>query len=282
MSEKGILYVVATPIGNLQDMSERALAVLRQVAVIAAEDTRHSGKLLKHFGIQTPCVSLHEHNEQRVVPSLIDKLKQGADIALISDAGTPLISDPGFLLTRACVQVDINIRSVPGPCALIAALSISGLPADRFIFEGFLPAKQNARLKRLETLQAEIRTMIFYESCHRLVDSIEDMKTVFGGERPVVIVREITKMYEDVIRGSLIELCQMAASGDGRFRKGEFVVLIHGHQENQDEKWAEAVKILSLLMDELSVSQAAKLTSQITGVSKKRLYQYALDGRSDC
>ena len=277
MSDKGVLYVVATPIGNLQDISERALAVLSQVVLIAAEDTRHSGKLLKYFGIQTPCVSLHEHNEQRVVPSLIDKLQQGADIALISDAGTPLISDPGFLLTRACVESGIDMISVPGPCALIAALSISGLPADRFAFEGFLPAKQSARLKRLDVLQTEKRTMVFYESCHRLVDSIEDMQAVFGSERLAVIVREITKMYEEVIRGSLNELYQQAVSGDARFRKGEFVVLVHGQQENQDEKWVEAVKVLSLLIGEMSVSQAAKLTSQITGVSKKRLYQYALD-----
>ena len=276
MSEKGILYVVSTPIGNLQDLSFRALDVLKQVSEISAEDTRHSLKLLRHFGVQTPCFSLHDHNESRVVPTIVDKLEKGGSIALISDAGTPLISDPGFLLVKGVVEAGLEVVSVPGPCALIAALSISGLPADRFVFEGFLPPKQGQRLKQLALFKLEPRTMLFYESCHRVVDSVADMRQVFGGDRKAVVVREITKLYEAVERGSLDDLC-VIMNEDRRFLKGEYVVLVEGFQLDQDQEWLEALRVLAVLMAELSVSQASKLASQLTGVSKKRLYQYALE-----
>ena len=276
MSDCGCLYVVATPIGNLEDISPRALRILATVDVIAAEDTRHSAKLLKHYGIQTPCVSLHEHNEARVVPSLVERLALGSDVALVSDAGTPLISDPGYLLVRAAIDGGVNVLSVPGPCAFVAALSISGLSADRFIFEGFLPAKQSQRLKRLNDFVLESRTMLFYESCHRVAACVQDMVTVFGGQRQAVLVRELTKVYEEAIRGSLHDIEKKIASDD-RFKKGEFVILVEGGKEDRDETWLKAVETLSLLVDELSISKASKLAAQITGVSKKRLYQYALE-----
>ncbi len=279
MSEKGILYVVSTPIGNLQDLSFRALQVLQQVSEISTEDTRHSSKLLKHFGVKTPCFSLHDHNESRVVSTVVEKLKKGQCIALISDAGTPLISDPGYLLVKESVAAGIDVVSVPGPCALIAALSISGLPADRFIFEGFLPPKSGQRLKKLETLKRESRTILFYESCHRVVESVVDMKQVFGGERKAVVAREVTKLYEDVARDSLEGLCGLM-EGDPRFQKGEYVILVEGFQQDEEQAWEEAVKVLEVLMNELSVRQASKLASQLTGVSKKRLYQYALENKN--
>ncbi len=279
MSEKGILYVVSTPIGNLQDLSFRALQVLQQVSEISTEDTRHSSKLLKHFGVKTPCFSLHDHNESRVVPAVVEKLKKGQCIALISDAGTPLISDPGYLLVKGAVAAGIDVVSVPGPCALIAALSISGLSADRFVFEGFLPPKSGQRLKKLETLKRESRTILFYESCHRVVESVADMKKVFGGQRKAVVAREVTKLYEDVARDSLDGLCCLMA-GDQRFQKGEYVILVEGFQQDEEQAWLEAVKTLGVLMSELSIRQASKLTSQLTGISKKRLYQYALENKN--
>ena len=276
MAESGNLYVVATPIGNLEDISQRALRVLSEVTVIAAEDTRHTAKLLKHYGIKTSCLALHEHNESKVVPSLVEKLKQGNEIALVSDAGTPLISDPGYLLVRGAVEHGVNVVSVPGPCAFVAALSVAGLAADRFVFEGFLPPKQGQRLKRLAALASESRTLIFYESCHRISVCIQDMLHIFGDNRKAVILRELTKMYEEVIRGELSDLEKIVLS-DERFQKGEYVVVVGGAKENVDEAWQKAVGTLSLLLEELSVSQASKLAAQITGFPKKRLYQYALE-----
>ena len=278
VAQKGCLYVVATPIGNLQDISPRALEVLGQVTEIAAEDTRHSLKLLRHFGVKTPCVSLHDHNESRVVPGIISKLQAGCDIALVSDAGTPLISDPGFVLVKAAIEDGINVVSVPGPCALISALSISGLPADRFVFEGFLPAKQGARQQRLQALASEPRTLIFYESCHRLVHAIEDMRLSFGGERRAVVVKELTKLYEYVERDTLDGLSRLVAT-DERFKKGEYVVLVAGSERDEDAEWQHAVAVMDVLLSELSVKQASKLAAQITGVSKKRLYQRAIDSQ---
>ena len=278
VAQKGCLYVVATPIGNLQDISPRALEVLGQVTEIAAEDTRHSLKLLRYFGVKTPCVSLHDHNESRVVPGIISKLQAGCDIALVSDAGTPLISDPGFVLVKAAIEDGINVVSVPGPCALISALSISGLPADRFVFEGFLPAKQGARQQRLQALASEPRTLIFYESCHRLVHAIEDMRLSFGGERRAVVVKELTKLYEYVERATLDGLSRLVAT-DERFKKGEYVVLVAGSERDEDAEWQHAVAVMDVLLSELSVKQASKLAAQITGVSKKRLYQRAIDSQ---
>ena len=276
VTQKGCLYVVATPIGNLQDISPRALEVLQQVTEIAAEDTRHSLKLLRHFGVKTPCVSLHDHNESRVVPGVISKLQAGCDIALISDAGTPLISDPGFQLVKAAIEGGINVVTVPGPCALIAALSISGLPADRFIFEGFLPAKQGARRQRLQVLASETRTLIFYESCHRLMDAIEDMRLIFGDERSAVVIKELTKLYEHVERLTLDNLSRLVAA-DERFKKAEYVVLVAGGERDEDAEWQHAVEVMKVLLGELSVKQASKLAAQITGISKKRLYQHAIE-----
>lgn len=275
MAANGQLYVVATPIGNLQDVSARALEILAQVDVIAAEDTRHSLKLLRHFGIKTPCISLHDHNESRVVPDILAKIARGQRVALISDAGTPLISDPGYVLVREAVQAGMDIISVPGPCALIAALSISGLPADRFVFEGFLPAKSSARLARLDALKNEVRTLIFYESCHRIVETIEAMRQAFGAGRGVVVARELTKMYEQVLRGCLEGIADMARTSE-QFTRGEFVILVEGAPIDEEQTWREAVRVLAILQGELGVSQAAKLASEITGVSRKRLYQHAL------
>jgi 16S rRNA (cytidine1402-2'-O)-methyltransferase len=221
----GRLYIVATPIGNLGDLSVRAREILQSVSLIAAEDTRHTGVLLKHFGIDTPQVSLHDHNERQRTPDLVSRLGQGASIALVSDAGTPAISDPGFDLVRAAAAAGIDVVAIPGPCAAIAALSIGGLPTDRFCFEGFLPARGAARRKRLESLVHEARTMVFYESPHRLRDTLEDCANVFGETRGATVAREITKMHETVYRGSLLEHLARAAT-DLDFGRGEIVLLI--------------------------------------------------------
>src|ERR1700722_15720324 len=223
----GRLYVVATPIGNLGDLSARACEILKTCALIAAEDTRHTGVLLKHFNIETPQVSLHDHNEGERIPDLLSRLGHGASIALVSDAGTPAISDPGFELVRAAAAAGIDVVAVPGPCAAIAALSIGGLPTDRFCFEGFLPARRSARRKRLEALLHEARTLVFYEAPHRVRDTLEDCAKVFGAARGATLVREITKGHETGYRGSLGEHLARAAS-DPDFSRGEIVLLIAG------------------------------------------------------
>ncbi len=223
----GRLYVVATPIGNLGDFSARACEILKNCALIAAEDTRHTGVLLKHFGITTAQLSLHDHNEEQRTPQLISRLLEGASIALVSDAGTPAISDPGFDLVRAAASAGIDIVSIPGPCAAIAALSIGALPTDRFCFEGFLPARGAARRRRLESLTEDPRTLAFYESPHRVLDTLEDCAKVFGDDRHATVAREITKMHETTYRGSLRELC-MRARAEADFGRGEIVLLIAG------------------------------------------------------
>lgn len=277
LSQPGVLYVVATPIGNLADISARAREVLAAVDVVAAEDTRHSGTLLSHLGIKTPLISLHDHNEAERAPVLVARLQAGESVALISDAGTPLISDPGFDLVRAARAAGISVTPVPGASALVAALSVSGLPTDRFVFEGFLPAKQSARRERLAALDQESRTLVFYESVHRLQESLEDMAAAFGPERRAVLARELTKLHEGVRDASLKELVAWAGS-DPAAGKGEVVVMVAGAEAAATEALdAEAERVLKLLLAELPVKQAAALAAGITGLNKNPLYQRALE-----
>lgn len=281
-SAPGTLYVVATPIGNLDDISARALRVLREVALIAAEDTRHSIRLLQHFGIETPLAACHEHNERDQGGRFLARLQAGDDVALISDAGTPLISDPGFHLVRQARAAGVSVVPVPGACALVAALSAAGLPSDRFIFEGFLPAKANARRGRLEQIKEEPRTLIFYEAPHRLLESLEDMREVFGGDRLAVLARELTKTFETLKGAPLSELCGWVAA-DSNQQRGECVVLVGGWQapEGEGALSAEALRVLDLLLGELPLKRAAALAAEITGVRKNLLYQAALERQGD-
>lgn len=276
-SAAGTLYVVATPIGNLEDISARALRVLTEVALIAAEDTRHSARLLQHFGISTPLAACHEHNERDEGGRFIKRLVAGEDVALISDAGTPLISDPGYHLVRQARAVGIRVVPLPGACALVAALSAAGLPSDRFIFEGFLPAKQVARRARLELLREEPRTLIFYEAPHRILDSLTDMEEVFGSERPAVLGRELTKTFETLKGLPLAELRAWVAS-DSNQQRGECVLVLGGWQVPQGEEAvdANALRVLRLLLAELPVKRAAAVAAEVTGVRKNVLYQLAL------
>jgi 16S rRNA (cytidine1402-2'-O)-methyltransferase len=274
---EGVLYVVATPIGNLRDITARALDTLKRVARIAAEDTRHSRKLLTHYGIDTPLIALHEHNEREVTETLLKELHSGADLALISDAGTPLISDPGFYLVRAVRQAGLDIIPVPGPSACITALSASGLPTDRFVFEGFLPARQHARRQRLEALRSELRTLVFYESSHRIADCLADMVEILGAGRAAVIARELTKTFETIKAGSLSELVAWLL-GDSQQQRGEFVIMVHGEQPAADVTMdPEAEHVLELLMQELPLKRAAALASKITGLAKNRCYERGLE-----
>ena len=269
----GKLWVVATPIGNLDDLSPRAQQVLRDADLIACEDTRHSAALLKHFGIATRTLALHEHNEREVSDDLVRKLSDGAQIALISDAGTPLISDPGFRLVRAAREAGIAVSPLPGPCAAIAALSVAGLASDRFVFEGFLPAKSAARRSRLQALCAETRTLIFYESSHRVVESLSDMAQLFGAARVVVLARELTKLFETVLDGTLGDVAQRVVA-DANQQRGEFVLLVAGADDDADAaRLVEGRRVFELLRKELPPSRAAKVASEITGASRKDLYR---------
>jgi 16S rRNA (cytidine1402-2'-O)-methyltransferase len=274
------LYVVATPIGNLGDLSARARDTLQSCSVIAAEDTRHTGVLLKHFGIQTPQLSLHDHNEQQRAVDLIERLRQGATIALVSDAGTPAISDPGFELVRAVAAAGFEIIAIPGPCAAIAALSIGALPTDRFCFEGFLPARGSARRKRLSALANESRTLVLYEAPHRVRETLEDCAAVFGGERLATVAREITKLHEQTYRGSLSELKNQADT-DADFGRGEIVLLIAGTPQAESRSDADGHggvldRVLKILLAELPLKQAARLAAQITAARDNEAYKRAL------
>jgi len=274
----GTLFVVATPIGNLGDLSARARDTLQCCALIAAEDTRHTGILLKHFGIETPQVSLHDHNERMRAIEIIEHLRAGKSVALVSDAGTPAISDPGFELVRAVAAAGIQIAAVPGPCAAIAALSIGAQPTDRFCFEGFLPAPRKARRQRLESLRQESRTLVFYESPHRVRETLEDCAAAFGADRAATVVRETTKLHEATYRGSLLELSDIAKT-DGDFTRGEIVLLIAGavpSSESDDEEQARLDKVLATLLAELPLKQAARLAAQITGARDNETYKRAL------
>lgn len=269
-----MLYIVATPIGNLSDLSPRAQEVLRSVTLIAAEDTRHSKRLLQHFGIVTPLLALHSHNEKSRTAGLITRLQKGEDIALVSDAGTPLVSDPGFDLVREARRLGIRVTPIPGPCAAITALSAAGLPCDRFIFEGFLPATANARQKHLQSLLTETRTLVFYEAPHRILAMLRDAGDIFGKARQAVIGRELTKQFESFYAGTLAEV-QDQLNADPHATLGEMVVIIAGNT-NPLSNEAEGQRILGILLAELPVKQAVKLTGQVTGMAKNTLYDWAL------
>lgn len=267
----GTLHVVATPIGNLGDFSTRAVETLKRVAAICAEDTRHTRPLLQQFGIATPLIALHDHNESTASAALVQRLLAGESLALVSDAGTPLVSDPGYRLVQLAREAGIRVSPVPGASALIAALSVAGLPSDRFVFEGFLPAKASARRERLQALVAEPRTQIFYESSHRIRDFLADARDAFGGPRRAVIARELTKLFETVLDGDLDALLQRVES-DGDQQKGEFVVLVEGAGDDGDARLAEGRRIYAKLSEHLPPSTAAKLAAELSGAPRKSLY----------
>lgn len=267
----GTLHVVATPIGNLGDLSPRAQEVLRDVAAICAEDTRRSGQLLSHFGIATPLLALHEHNEEAIAERVVARLLRGESLALVSDAGTPLVSDPGYRLVRAARAAGVRVSPVPGACAAIAALSVAGLASDRFAFEGFLPAKAAARRERLRQLAAEPRTLVFYESSHRIVETLEDLVSAFGAGRPAVLARELTKLFETVLDGGVADLLA-AVQADDNQRRGEFVLVVEGAGDDADAQLAEGQRVYALLSAQLPPSAAARLAAEITGAPRKALY----------
>ena len=267
----GTLHVVATPIGNLADLSPRALDTLRAVAAICAEDTRHTRQLLAHFGIEQSLVALHEHNEGEVADRLVARLLGGESLALVSDAGTPLVSDPGFRLVRAARAAGIRISPVPGASALVTALSVAGLPSDRFVFEGFLPAKAGARRTRLAMLAGEPRTLLFYESAHRIEETLADCVVAFGADRQAVVARELTKLFETVLDGTLAQLHARVVA-DANQRKGEFVLLVQGAGDDADARIAEGRRVYAKLGEHLPPSTAAKLAAEITGAPRKALY----------
>ena len=274
--------MVATPIGNLADISQRALDVLQQVDLIAAEDTRHSGRLLSHFGIDKPLLSLHEHNEKARSEAVIEKLQAGNDIALVSDAGTPLISDPGYPLVNSCRQQHIPVVPVPGPSALITALSVSGLPTDSFHFCGFPPRHSAKRQEYFRRYLKETATLVFYESSHRIQASLEDAVIVFGPDRMACLARELTKLYETVITAPLGELQQKLAEDENQ-SKGEFVLMIQGldHADTEHASEIDSDTLLKTLLEELPVKKAAALTARLTGKKKNELYKKALDLKKD-
>lgn len=272
----GILYVVATPIGNLEDISARAIKVLSQVNRIAAEDTRHSSRLLQHLGINTPLVAVHDHNEAGRVQSLIEQLVAGENMALISDAGTPLISDPGYRLVAAAHQANIQVVPVVGACAAIAALSAAGLPSDRFSFEGFLAAKTSQRQTQLKALANETRTLIFYEAPHRILECVQDMAAIFGADRRVVLARELTKTFETIKQSTLAELSVFVES-DTNQQRGEIVLVVDGAPEDSGLMAEKELDTLLLkLLKYLPVKACAQLAAELTGHKKNALYDRAL------
>ena len=275
ISKAGMLYIVATPIGNLGDMSERAIKTLSEVDMVLAEDTRHSKRLMQQFAINTTMQSCHEHNEQQRIESVIIALQSGKNIALISDAGTPLINDPGYQLVKAVQEAGFTVSPVPGASAVIAALCASGLPTDSFVFDGFLPAKQQARQKKLQTVLHETRTLIFLESSHRIVAGLRDIGQVMGWEREIVLARELTKQFETIKRGTVSELLTFVEA-DGNQQKGEFVLMIAGQSEQMVEA-SEVERVLRVLLERLPVKQAAEIASKLTGEKKNGLYKLALE-----
>lgn len=279
-AESPTLYIVPTPIGNLGDITQRAIEVLSSVDVIAAEDTRHTGRLLAHFNIQTKTFALHDHNEQQKAQVLVDKLLSGQSIALVSDAGTPLISDPGYHLVNQCRQAGVRVVPLPGACAVITALSASGLPSDRFSFEGFLPPKSKGRKdKFLEIAKAE-RTCIFYESPHRISESLQDMLAILGPDRNVVLARELTKTFETIQGLPLGELINWINEDENR-KRGEMVLLIHGYRESVDDSLPdEALRSLAILTKELPLKKAAALAAEIYNLKKNALYKWGLENLS--
>jgi 16S rRNA (cytidine1402-2'-O)-methyltransferase len=267
----GTLYVVATPIGNLADLSARAREVLGAVAAICAEDTRHTRALLTAHGIERPLLALHEHNEAEQAWKLVERLRAGDSLALVSDAGTPLVSDPGYRLVREARAAGVKVSPVPGACAAVAALSVAGIPSDRFCFEGFLPAKAAARRERLAALAREPRTLVFYESSHRIEEALADLVAVFGGEREAVLARELTKLFETVLGDTLAALAQRVAE-DADQRKGEFVLVVRGCPDDGSAALLEGQRLYARLKEQLSPSQAAKLAAELSGAPRKALY----------
>lgn len=272
----GTLYVVATPLGHLDDITYRAVQVLKEVDLIAAEDTRHSAKLLSHYAIKSTLVSLHKFNERQQSQQLLDRLLKGESIALISDAGTPLINDPGYRLVSGARAVGVRVSPIPGPCAAIAALSAAGLPTHRFIFEGYLPAKAKARRRRLQELEAEARTLVFYESCHRVVQVLQELRDLWGFERRAVIARELTKVFETVQSGNLGQLNEWLQR-DPNHQRGEFVLVVEGSLTTVVEpSTLDLNKLLSALLVEIPLNHAVRLAVQITGAEKNKVYRMAL------
>ena len=270
MSQAG-LYVVATPIGNLEDISFRAVRVLSEVDLIAAEDTRHSRVLLSHYNITTSMQALHEHNEAQVVGRILDRISDGQAIALISDAGTPLISDPGYRLVKAAREAGLAVYSVPGPSAITAALSVAGLPPDRFAFEGFLSSKAAARKKELQALCHETRTLVFFESSHRIEAAIADMAEAFGEHRLVAVCRELTKKFETVIRVPLVDM-KLKLAEDTNQRRGEFVIVVDGYEGSEDKALSNAHTMATALLEYLPASQAARVAAQLNNVPRRKVY----------
>lgn len=275
-NQQGTLYVVATPIGNLNDVSDRMRSTLANVDKIAAEDTRRTKQLLSHIGVDTPCFSFHDHNERQKSDWLVQLLQEGCSIALVSDAGTPLISDPGYPLVSELRAKKMNVVAIPGPCALVTALSIAGLPSDRFIFEGFLPSKTGARLSFLKNMAGETATSIFYESSHRIKASLKDMQQAFGDERQVVIARELTKTFETVLDAPLHELIEILEQ-DSNQTKGEFVVMVRGASKKTLDLSVDAQNLATKLCEYLPKKQAAKVTAEITNEKKNKIYQFLLE-----
>lgn len=272
----GTLYLVGTPIGNLEDMTFRAIQVLQQVDWIAAEDTRHTGKLLQHFQIKTPQLSYHEHNRTARIPELLDRLQQGKSIALVTDAGMPCVSDPGYELVKACAEAGFPVVPIPGVTAAITALAASGLPSDRFAFEGFLPAKTKERDRALETLQPETRTLIFYEAPHRLRDTLASFQLAFGDDRAITIARELTKLHEEFWRGTMAAAIEHYKT---REPQGEYTLIVAGAAPKAVELTEAVLKaeLLALLRQGISRSQASRQLAQQTGMARRPLYQLALE-----
>jgi 16S rRNA (cytidine1402-2'-O)-methyltransferase len=274
------LFVVATPIGNLEDMSYRAVRVLSEVDLVAAEDTRRTRVLFDHYGISTPLTALHEHNETALAPQLVQRLRSGTSLALVSDAGTPLVSDPGYRLVNLAIEAGIQVVSIPGASALTAALSVAGLPTDRFVFEGFLPAKAAARKASLERLRQEQRTLVFFESSHRVLASLAAMEEVFGPDRPAAVCRELTKRFETTLRGGLGSLhATVLASADQQ--KGEFVIVVAGAAQNLDLSMAAAMEMALALQEFLSGSQAARVAARLCDVDRRQLYRLLSEKSSE-
>ncbi len=278
-SASGSLYVVATPIGNLDDFSQRAIEVLQSVDLILAEDTRQTGKLLQHYSIKTQARSYHQHNEAQLLGKHIEMIREGKSVALVSDAGTPLISDPGFPLVRAARQQGLRVVPLPGACALVAALSVAGLPVSRFCFEGFLPAKKAARQQQLQHLKNETRTLVFYESTHRITASVDDMAEVFGQDRRAVIARELTKTFEQIQLDDLAGLQAWLASSADHL-KGEFVVIVDGSQADTEDD-ASMRELLALLLPHVGVKQAAQIAAEFSGGGRNQMYELALALKSE-
>ncbi|WP_289031643.1 16S rRNA (cytidine(1402)-2'-O)-methyltransferase [uncultured Paraglaciecola sp.] len=276
MIESGTLFIVATPIGNLEDITHRALRILGEVDLVAAEDTRHSQKLLQHYTIATRLISLHDHNEAQRSKQLIEKLSQGEDIALISDAGTPLISDPGYGFVNQCRIAGITVVPLPGPCAAITALCAAGLATDKFKFEGFLPVKAMAKQQALQKLLVETMTTVFYESPRRVVDTVKQIITELGSEREMVLAKELTKTFETFYSGTA-QACLNWLEADVNHQRGEFVLMVAGEKPNQTEVPAEAINLLKLLMNELPLKKASAITAEQFGLKKNQLYQLGLD-----